>query len=254
MKNNIIRFTAGFMTCFFLMSSITVYGESIKKNIDILYDNIKIVIDGVEITPKDSKGEAVEPFMYNGTTYLPVRAVSEAFGKTVTWDGQNKKIYISSNGEIPKEPREVYLYKEQYLATNIAGRLHGEDNNFNANVQKDIFFNRVNAGDTKVGDKYVKDYFVTYALNGKATSLIGRMGPYNNIGDTDIEVVFTILNEKGNILYQSQALKKGDNWINLNLDVKDAMEITFKATVSSSSTDKYISPCFSDIRVLTTDY
>lgn len=30
---------------------------------------------GVKIEPKDATGETVEPFIYNGTTYLPVRAI-----------------------------------------------------------------------------------------------------------------------------------------------------------------------------------
>ena len=49
-----------------------------------MYDNIKIFMDGEEVTPKDGNGQSVEPFIYNGTTYLPVRAVSNAIGKEVS--------------------------------------------------------------------------------------------------------------------------------------------------------------------------
>ena len=58
------------------------------------YDNIKLVIDGATITPKDANGSTVEPFIYNGTTYLPVRAVGNALGKQVSWDGKTKTVYL----------------------------------------------------------------------------------------------------------------------------------------------------------------
>lgn len=59
---------------------------------------IRLVVDGKEVTPKDPNGNVVEPFASNGTTYLPVRAVSEALGKEVTWDGDTATIYV---GEVP---------------------------------------------------------------------------------------------------------------------------------------------------------
>lgn len=74
------------------------YATNATKTIQAAYMNIKLVIDGVPVTPKDSNGTVVEPFIYNGTTYLPVRAVGEALGKQVTWDGKTKTVYI---GEAP---------------------------------------------------------------------------------------------------------------------------------------------------------
>lgn len=74
------------------------YATNATKTIQAAYMNIKLVIDGVPVTPKDSNGTIVEPFIYNGTTYLPVRAVGEALGKQVGWDGKTKTVYI---GEVP---------------------------------------------------------------------------------------------------------------------------------------------------------
>ncbi len=68
------------------------------KTIQVLYNDISLVVDGVPVTPKDANGVEVEPFVYNGTTYLPVRAVGEAIGKQVTWDGNTQTVYI---GEAP---------------------------------------------------------------------------------------------------------------------------------------------------------
>lgn len=66
--------------------------------IEANYMGIKLVVNGIEITPKDATGREVEPFASNGTTYLPVRAVAAALGQDVEWDGETRTVYI---GEIP---------------------------------------------------------------------------------------------------------------------------------------------------------
>jgi len=74
------------------------------KNISVLYRDIRIVVDGYTIAPKDANGKPVEPFIFEGTTYLPVRAVSEALGKSVEWDGHSNTVYI---GEKPQDGAEA---------------------------------------------------------------------------------------------------------------------------------------------------
>lgn len=44
----------------------------------------------------------VEPFIYNGTTYLPVRAVAEALGEKVEYDKNSSTVYIGEKIQIPK--------------------------------------------------------------------------------------------------------------------------------------------------------
>jgi hypothetical protein len=62
----------------------------------VAYDDIKIYVGGKEIVPKDAAGNAAEPFIVGGTTYLPVRAVAEAFGLSVSWDGLSKSVYVGA--------------------------------------------------------------------------------------------------------------------------------------------------------------
>ena len=60
------------------------------------YNNIKITLDGTEITPKDVNGNAVEPFTIDGSTYLPVRAVANALKLGVGWDGDTSTVILTS--------------------------------------------------------------------------------------------------------------------------------------------------------------
>lgn len=56
---------------------------------------ISILINGNKLIPKDADGNIVEPFLKDGTTYLPIRAVSEALGKNVSWDDDTKTVSIT---------------------------------------------------------------------------------------------------------------------------------------------------------------
>lgn len=63
---------------------------------DVLVGGIRIVIDGQELHPTDAGGNPVNPMIYNGTTYLPVRAVASALGKAVYWDGPSYTVYLGN--------------------------------------------------------------------------------------------------------------------------------------------------------------
>ena len=68
-----------------------------EDNIHVVYPGISLIIDGTKVIPKDTNGNIAEPFIYNGTTYLPIRAVANAFNKKVTWDGNTNTIYLDSD-------------------------------------------------------------------------------------------------------------------------------------------------------------
>lgn len=89
-----------FLTLLFALSiTVSIWAAGSRtEEIKAVYRDIKLVVDGVLITPKDANGSVVEPFIVNGSTYLPVRAVGEALGKTVSWDGETGTVYI---GNIP---------------------------------------------------------------------------------------------------------------------------------------------------------
>lgn len=61
-----------------------------------LRPSVTILVDGVERTFFDVKGREVHTIYYNGTHYLPVRAIGELMGKNVNWDGSTQTITLSS--------------------------------------------------------------------------------------------------------------------------------------------------------------
>ena len=60
--------------------------------------NLKFSIDGESWTPKDAKGNAMAPIIYNGSTYLPARAIGEALGASVALKGSTIHIETGNSG------------------------------------------------------------------------------------------------------------------------------------------------------------
>ena len=115
-----------------LTGGIAAYAATGQRALTADFRDIKIVIDGELLTPKDANGAVVEPFIVDGTTYLPVRAIAEAFGKDVGWDGETSTVTITSkdtpttaetsneaklsDNEVKLSDNEVKLSDFDYLA------------------------------------------------------------------------------------------------------------------------------------------
>ena len=72
-------------------------GTALAANVitkELYYNDIKIQLNGKAIELKDATGNKVEPFVIEGTTYLPVRAVGEALGLNVSWDGDTQTVKL----------------------------------------------------------------------------------------------------------------------------------------------------------------
>lgn len=124
-----------------MVSGVVTFAKTGTEALNAWYSNIKICIDGEYITPTDANGNTVEPFTVNGTTYLPVRAIGNALGKTVDWDNNTKTVflgekpenYVSSNPEIEKyiqSAMEQGFDKtlEEYKAQGINLKLYSDGN------------------------------------------------------------------------------------------------------------------------------
>lgn len=59
-----------------------------------LRGDFTVYVDGKKQTFRDVAGNIVDPILYEGTTYLPVRAIGELMGKTVYWYQNEKKIEL----------------------------------------------------------------------------------------------------------------------------------------------------------------
>ena len=73
-----------------VLGTCPVSAEDGTREISAAFRDIKIIVDGKQLST------SAEPFIYNGTTYLPVRAVGEAVGKEVAWDNDTKTVTLTT--------------------------------------------------------------------------------------------------------------------------------------------------------------
>lgn len=104
MKDKLKGFIAGVAVMTLLFSlTITGFASTGSKSLTATFNNIKIYVDQKLVTPKDSNGNTIEPFISGGTTYLPVRAVADALSKEVSWDNATKSVYIGTQPTLTTE-------------------------------------------------------------------------------------------------------------------------------------------------------
>jgi len=89
----------------------------IQKTIQVVMNGINLVVDGQTIF--------AENILYNGTTYVPVKAVAESLGKEVKWDAKTNTVEIADKEKdfIEKDGFKIYTktirYKDEYAEVNM---------------------------------------------------------------------------------------------------------------------------------------
>lgn len=71
--------------------AVSSFAAGVWENIPVLRNDIKVIVNGEEIT--------ADNFLYNDTTYLPLRAIGEALDKDVQYDEQTNTAIISEKGD-----------------------------------------------------------------------------------------------------------------------------------------------------------
>lgn len=84
MKKILLTILVTLMVCLLTFHTLAESGF-IEIDVD---PSIKILVNGAEFKPKDANGKDVMTFVYDGTTYAPLRALAEAYGLEVGYDAE----------------------------------------------------------------------------------------------------------------------------------------------------------------------
>ncbi|MFB5760065.1 stalk domain-containing protein [Paenibacillus medicaginis] len=219
------------------------YAAQATKTIKAVYNNIAIVYNGNTV-PSDA---STEPFMINGTTYLPLRMVGTALDKKITWDGNNKRVVIEDN-QAPVDPSTITALNNQINTLNQqVATAKSEAATKDATIaqlqkdkealQKQIDDNKKNNSSTSLGD--LED-----DLNDD----------YGNYESTKSEIVLSGNSDK--LTLRVNVSKTGWNKLssskktNLIQDMVDDIRKTYKdATISGSVRDDDGGSTLADITV-----
>ena len=139
MKGNFKSFVMGALAATMVTTTVVPAAASSLKNINVAMGGIKVYVDGNLKVLKDAKGNTIEPLIYDGSTYLPLRAcVGLLSDKELAWDGKIESVYIgkklnAGQKSIPIHELNVYeywgpetgksayyyLFKEKYTCSNL---------------------------------------------------------------------------------------------------------------------------------------
>lgn len=157
-------------------------GRNITIGLTADYADIKVTLDGKPLNLTDANGKVVEPFAVEGTTYLPIRAISNALGLEVGWDGEYHVVTLSTEPfVITQDEAKVFVqgmldklylgkYNPDYLE--LVGRTAEEcetDHLQNVLMEAEIFSEYWGIVDPDMGESYDA---LDASLRNQLTSLI----------------------------------------------------------------------------------
>lgn len=90
-------FLSGVLTALLVVSLASPAFAALAGKMIQVYTGVNVYVDDVLVEPRDANGNPVEVFVYNGTTYLPIRAIGNALGKTVQWDAKTSSAYVGKH-------------------------------------------------------------------------------------------------------------------------------------------------------------
>lgn len=225
-----------------ILTSGTAFAKEISENAKIFYKNIKVYVNGAEITPKGSDGSVVEPFIMNGTTYLPVRAVSNALDQDVEWDGKTQSVYI---GKKDRTKPDNYLHKisrtnyQEAKASSAISTINGTITDFNGNIYKNGIVFYISSGFGKLEEIDECDSLASYPLNSQYSILMGNivlpkkveiasLSKATKCSGLQTDILFY---GDGKLLYKATAVDSSMPY-KINLNVKDVNTLTIKVSYS----------------------
>jgi hypothetical protein len=116
-KLKIKYFILGMLFSIIIGTSFTTFAESAYKTIVVKFDEIKVKVNGIDVAKPN--------ILYNGTTYVPLRAVSEMLNKDVIWNGDIMTAFINN-----KQNEVTYGIIKNYYELYEGGLQYGKANGY----------------------------------------------------------------------------------------------------------------------------
>ena len=183
--------------------------DTVMRDIRVAYGGISIYIDGDLQHPVDGAGRTVEPMIYDGTTYLPVRALTNMLtDKPGNWDGNTRAVYI---GTMPKKAN-VGLEEISLLRT-------GEPTSW-VKTGKDAQFKVLEK--TYTPNNAIFGGYDTFLLNSEYKELHAYFTRHNfNLGSTTTGTVefYNVDSHGTKTLLKEYTATPGDNAIEVSVDL-----------------------------------
>ncbi|MFB9330077.1 stalk domain-containing protein [Paenibacillus aurantiacus] len=199
------------------------------KMIEVFYNVKDIKINKVSKTPTE------QPFVLNGTTFVPLRFVAESLGEEVKWDSKTATVWI---GEQPEATAKYFGDNLQHMNWQENGKDFTYEYSYNeGDIVKDTVGNSYNNYIT-IGTNYIfsdaKEALLEFPLNGQYKKFVSKLGFTDDSKATKETVTFTVMLD--DVSVATRSVKAGEFPADLNIDVSGAQKIGFKVSNESHAT------------------
>jgi len=226
-KERVKGFLAGVCSTAVIAASCTAFAATI----DVEMGGIKVFWDGVEKVLTNVKGEKVEPIIYNGTTYVPVRAMANLMGKEVDWDQSTFSVFVggkptAATTPLDKLDRSKINSEGAYIQTGTKATFKLKDKT----IQCSNLLYGYNA-------------YNTYVLDNNYSKLVAKaVMPYESIGsDLQNELIFYSVADDGTeyeLAYYE--FEQTEQPIDIEVDLRGVTNLKIKWYDEEASRDTYI--------------
>ena len=163
-------------------------------------DGVGISINGAVFIPKDAAGKQVPVFIYNGTTYAPVRAIGEAMGLDVQYDSANQMVQLTTQDRVLAQNGGAGSYISDDRAKEIAlkdaiflkVKLERENGRFQYDVEfysgSSEYEYEIDAATGKIlsADRDLEDFIVTPSPAGNGETITAERAKEIALADAGV--------------------------------------------------------------------
>ena len=129
-----VRILAGALTLALMLGTAAAAAGDLST-ISVTRD-VKVLVNGAVFTPRDANGKEVSVFAHEGTTYVPLRAVAEAFGLEVSYDAGQQAAVINGSTDSGSQVKPPVSDDVHYIVSCGPEQMEGET--FYSEIEDDM--------------------------------------------------------------------------------------------------------------------
>jgi hypothetical protein len=202
-----------------LLIGTTAFATVGSRTAELFYNNIKVMLNGKEITPTDANGNAIEPFIIDGTTYLPVRGVASALGLDVGWDSATNTVTLNNPGVFSNV---VQVYADKNVIISFAGCRAPEEDSWYDYYYADFYVTNKTDVTLTFQPESISFNGVSYKVDGSEEVAPQSTGKISFYTDDDVLPTSGIYKTSGEVsvidmekLFTSDESSYNAKWVNV---------------------------------------
>lgn len=120
----------------------------VKKNVQATYNNVKVKHNGYEVPT------TTEPFIVNGTTYIPIRMMADVFNKNIDWDQATYTVSVTDRDDPTFSTLKSQLASKDATIADLERELRDAKDDLAKKNDKNSYKDDLDDLEDKIQEKY----------------------------------------------------------------------------------------------------